>query len=458
MLPMIAFSQQEKYTNLLNDIVPFIQKNDIKGCDNALVKFVSALNSDKMTPEKLSDENRQLFMNVLFKIIDKFEYIASEDVGVLILPYSRYKIDESPLQMFITAFILCYNTDFYARDMEEGTEWLLKAANNGNGKAMAYLGELYNRGAFLDYEPELALEWLKKGAKTGDTKAMYLLGEEYFYDADKNVSNLKTALQWFELAAAQDYVDAAFMAGIIYKRGIEGIMKPDYKKAKGYFEKACQLGHEKSCGYAQRIQYLIEGKSEYTAYFNAITKALNDDNMDDFNSSVKAYLEITNMGGEGEEMNLPVPDSDKERFTNILYGIFKNPFFAFERFKASISWSNLYLKNGSQWFVYGITEYIKEDYESALRTFKTAADMGSAEAMFYLSKMYYEQKGTKQNIEESFKWCQKAANLGFDAALFRAGNYYEFGVGVEKDMAKANEYYKKACDKGIQEGCDKVKQ
>ena len=185
--------------------------------------------------------------------------------------------------------------------------------------------------------------------------------------------------------------------------------------------------------------------------------------MDELNQSILDYLKATRDGQDSEDYYFSILDSDKEKFTNILYDLFKDPYFDYDRFNINeITSEDLYLSNGNSWFVYGIinyyqTGYKKPDYKAALYEFKEAAKKGNQEAMVYLSKMYLEGMGTEKNVEESLKWTEKSANLGNPIGLYRLGSYYENGIGVNKDMTKAKEYYKKSCDKGLKNGCEKLK-
>ena len=87
-------------------------------------------------------------------------------------------------------------------DYKEGLKWHIKAAENGDRDAQAYLASLYESGApnlLQDYKE--ALKWYQKAAEQGDTWSMGHLGFMYGDSEYKNVvrKDLIKSYLWLNL-------------------------------------------------------------------------------------------------------------------------------------------------------------------------------------------------------------------------------------------------------------------
>lgn len=87
----------------------------------------------------------------------------------------------------------------------------------------------------------------------------------------------------------------------------------------------------------------------------------------------------------------------------------------------------------------------KNLYEKA----KTAAENGSAFAMYLCSRFCKLGWGCNQSVGDAFAWAERAANQGFAPAYFEIGSYYEEGVGAEIDIDRARKYYESATTAGF---------
>lgn len=95
----------------------------------------------------------------------------------------------------------------------------------------------------------------------------------------------------------------------------------------------------------------------------------------------------------------------------------------------------------------GIEYYKSYKYEKALVALKEAADSGSADAAYYLGKMYEKGEGVKKDDELSFKWYFKGAEKGDEESVKMVGSLYYFGKGVKQDYKEALQWYLKAAEK-----------
>ena len=88
--------------------------------------------------------------------------------------------------------------------------------------------------------------------------------------------------------------------------------------------------------------------------------------------------------------------------------------------------------------------YDRKDYPTALAGYQNAAELGNAEAQYYLSFMYLEGKGIAPDTRKALLWMQKAAGGGFTPAQVQMGLKHLAGSGVSRDPVKAHAFFEKA--------------
>lgn len=103
---------------------------------------------------------------------------------------------------------------------EDTLQWLnaiTQAAENGNIEAMFQLGNAYNEGKKLGYDPDKACFWWTEAAKRQHINAQFNLGllyhgdvSNYYYDPDK-------AGTWFYAAAKNGDQESQDMLNRYYK-------------------------------------------------------------------------------------------------------------------------------------------------------------------------------------------------------------------------------------------------
>ena len=102
-------------------------------------------------------------------------------------------------------------------------------------------------------------------------------------------------------------------------------------------------------------------------------------------------------------------------------------------------------------FWYGIngTPY---DMEQAQAAFQKAADLGSADAWYWLGVLtvYGVEADRWQQVLEYY---EKAAELGSAWGLYGMGTLYRYGYGAEQDNVRAAELFQQAIDGGCLLGC-----
>lgn len=98
----------------------------------------------------------------------------------------------------------------------EGVKLFYLAAEEGNPRALALLGDAYTRAVGVPYDYNLSLKYYAEGARAGNPSAQFILGEllEIFPDAlkglpDSELNALPPDPQyWFEKAACNGITDA----------------------------------------------------------------------------------------------------------------------------------------------------------------------------------------------------------------------------------------------------------
>jgi TPR repeat protein len=94
-------------------------------------------------------------------------------------------------------------------DYEDALVSFAELAENGNGKAQYYLGEMYANGQGSACDVAVALEWLRKAAHGGFTQAQERLGEIYRDGALGIVPDGARAYAWLDIAAGTGSSKAA---------------------------------------------------------------------------------------------------------------------------------------------------------------------------------------------------------------------------------------------------------
>lgn len=72
-------------------------------------------------------------------------------------------------------------------------------------------------------------------------------------------------------------------------------------------------------------------------------------------------------------------------------------------------------------------EWVKEDYELAIKWYKKAISDGNADAMAEMGMMYHYGYGVTKSPKDQIKWYRKAAEKGSGLGQYLLGGEYSFG-------------------------------
>ena len=102
-------------------------------------------------------------------------------------------------------------------------------------------------------------------------------------------------------------------------------------------------------------------------------------------------------------------------------------------------------KKGQKEYDEGMNFYTVQQYESAVKQFAAAANLGHAEAQNQLGLCFAEGKGVKRDDAEAIKWFKKAAEQGIAESQYMLGCAYYSGRGdLPLDLEEAVKWLKKA--------------
>ena len=73
--------------------------------------------------------------------------------------------------------IMYFDGTGVSKDEKLGIQWLQKAADLNNDKAMVNLGVMYLMGISVPQDKELGIQWLQKAADLGSGEAWAILSE-----------------------------------------------------------------------------------------------------------------------------------------------------------------------------------------------------------------------------------------------------------------------------------------
>jgi TPR repeat protein len=105
-----------------------------------------------------------------------------------------------------------------ARDETKGTDWILKAANQGLADAELAIGSMYLLGEGFQRDTELAVEWLGRAAEDGQIEAQFLLGDKYL-KGEEVKKDPAAAARLFRMAAEQGHPRAQNNLAMMHDEG-----------------------------------------------------------------------------------------------------------------------------------------------------------------------------------------------------------------------------------------------
>ncbi len=137
---------------------------------------------------------------------------------------------------------MCLGEMLRQSNAEDALRWFLAAGNQGQTEAMVFAGQMMASGRGVE-APDLpgAAGWFSKAAEDGDSGGMYALAECHLFG--KGVSkDPKRAIELLTAASALNNPRAINLLGDLYRKGVPGLLQPNYQESVRLFSQAKDLG------------------------------------------------------------------------------------------------------------------------------------------------------------------------------------------------------------------------
>ncbi len=102
-------------------------------------------------------------------------------------------------------------------------------------------------------------------------------------------------------------------------------------------------------------------------------------------------------------------------------------------------------------FEAGWEAYQLGDYATALKEWRSLAELGRADAQYNLGVLYDNGEGVPEDYKEAVRWYRLAADQGYAKAQSNLGLMYEYGEGVAQDDVQAHLWANLAAAQGNEE-------
>ncbi len=304
---------------------------------------------------------------------------------------------KSALMAALFAIVLAFAAPVAAQDFEAGfkayrdgdyaaalLEWR-PLAEQGQARAQAMLGIIYDNGLGVPEDDAGAVKWYRMAADQGDTNGQYKLGIMYGEGQGVAVDHAEAA-KWYRMAADQGDERAQASLGLMYLNG-DGVPQ-DYVLAHMWSNLAASQEDEGAIS----LRELVAGRM-----------------------TPEQIAEAQKLAREW------APNSPSISLASPL---------AAEDFEA------------------GMEAYQSGDYAAALGRLRPLAEHGHAEAQFNLGLMYVNGQGVAQDHTEAMKWYREAAEQELATAQYNLGLMYGLGQGVPQNFVMAHMWWTLAARQG----------
>jgi TPR repeat protein/CHAT domain-containing protein len=339
-----------------------------------------------------------------------------------------------------------------------------RLANHGNGLAQAYLGDLYARGKGVPQSYRRAAIWFGKSASQGDPLGTLYLADLYFTGRGVDRDQGKAIAVYQRLAGQGNPRGQQELANVL----INGDALPkDEAAAVALLAKAVDRHYFPAMVDLGSLYLVGEGVAKDPDRGVALFRSAVEAGVDEAYTALGLACEL----GAGVPKDLAMAEKwyrravEREAPTSSFFlgSLFlSHPETAPSRDEA-IKWFRLaaaYQGRDSIGAMFGQsilgTVYqfglgVPKNLAEAVKWYRGAADLGSANARLSLAGLYFSGEGVPQDYGEAVKWFRKAADQGSAVAQEALGVRYFLGQGVARDAAEAAKWFRKAADQGNEE-------
>ena len=292
-------------------------------------------------------------------------------------------------------------------------ELFKKLAENGNGRAMYFLGEFYSQPyGKTKKDNKKAKEWRIKGKEVGDVLAA--LNVAYYLPKNSDERN-RTCFELFEdiLKLSEDgdiFAQNELADMYLYGYGIE----EDEEEGVKWLKKSAEVGYWRS------MSKLADCYSDGVGVLQDELKAID------------LYKKVYELGS-GEAAN----------GIGLIYDNQNNS-------EEAVKWYRKGFEKGDSRSGYNLAYCysngigVSQDELKALELYKKVYELGLGNAANRIGLIYDNQN----NSGEAVKWYRKGFDKGDDWSGYNLAYCYSYGIGVPQDKQKALELYKKVYELG----------
>ncbi len=275
----------------------------------------------------------------------------------------------------------------------------------------------------------------------GDVKAQLELATRYDYGTSEIGHSFEKAKKYYEMAAAQNNVDAIRCLGYLYLNGC-GVDK-DLDKAMNYFVLAKDAGDVDSWVGIGRVYMTGYGDHESTGE-EALTSEQKAKAAIEHAYNAKrpaglyymAYL-MENEGSDTAEITQDMT-SVVELYQSIAI---LEDLSVYDKYLVDAANTRLGM-------MYALGKGVTQDYDTAMEYLKKASKNAYPEAQYYIGQMYENGYGVDKDYKEAYEWYVRAAQKDYAPALNQLGSLFYKGNGVDADLDQAIYYHKLAAMQG----------
>ena len=422
-----ALEQREAY--IVDTVMGYMNQHDIQAkredvCDSLTYNYL----------KERADVNLDMNVDSYDLILDLLYNIKQAEAdNLLMMPVGEQK---KKLQEAEQLYLHC--------KLEESLPIFKMLADEGNARAMYFLGELYAWALPKDRQnAELATSWRRKGAELGDVlcrlNMAYIPGTSDEHK-EHNIRSVEQEIK--ELASAGD-IYAQYELGRVYENRNDEYALEWYSKSalQGYFISMKNLGniyYRKGDYENANKWYELAGEAGFDAGWNNLGNSYsNGIGVDkDEEKAIVLYKKAYEM--KGSTAGLIAFNMGVLYYNNGLYDEANKWYKLAGEAGYDLGWSNLgnsYL-NGTG---------VDKDEEKAIELFEKAYEMKGSNAgmVAHSIGLAYYNNGL---YDEANKWFTSAGEEGYDWGWVALGNDYLWGCGFSKDLDRGRYYYEKACE------------
>jgi TPR repeat protein len=334
-----------------------------------------------------------------------------------------------------------FNTPSSSLRLQQNVNDLYDAAKKGDPAAWSKLKDVANRSdataetqfyvADIYYynvkDYHQAATWYEKASKQGSIVSQYNLGIMYYegtYYDERGVpqQNDTKAVDWFRLAADNDYAAAQVFLGWMYQQG-RGVSQQSDTEAVKWYQQAANKGSAHAQNNLGWMYQQGRGVSQSDA------------------TAVNLYQQAADKG-----------DADAQNNLGWMYehgwGVSQSDATAVNLYQQAAKKGNAYAQNNLG-RMYQQGRGVPQSDATAVNWYQQAADKGDADAQTNLGWMYQKGRGVPQSDTTAMDWYRQAAKKGNARAQYNLGVMYAAGgLGVPRDDTQAVFWYRKAANQG----------